>query len=481
MGLAVLAHVKAHVGEHRLEVGGVDVVQPLLVVRLGQAEDAEVGPQGNHARRGSCPRGGGGGMFLDSRLDEPVGALFREIPRLHGTGEVTVEDENGCPAFLFVILLPYVGEGRAEGGTVVRLLVSSVGDGFSRVEIRLRGRHVPSCGDLCRPAEFPRFVEKRGVTAELLHGLDIEFRPGSLSVEFGRILHEGHPPAHDGPAQDHRGPVAGRTQAESRVEFPEGVAVAFQHIPPVSPPEGGDVRGHDRLEGSRDLDVVPVHESCEIGQVFLDGDPAGLGALALGLASVPHENVGPPAVLPGLLGQGEPHARGKALAKVAAPPVDTRHIPFDVSLEGGTALAEMSDCVHGRKETPLRQGGVGSRRCMAVADGNIVPVDIGAVLWRQVSHTVDGQVHFRAREGSGGMAAVRQGDHGDGISPAACGGFLKGADHGVIEGADGKIPQCGKVHFRIASLNCDRTDYTQDGRKSQEKGRSRRTARRCLA
>ena len=431
-------------GEDRLEVGRVDVVQSLLVVDLRQAEDAEAGPEGDHPRSGGRSRDRGCGVLLNARLEKPFRTFLREIPGLHRGGEVAVEDQEGGTSRPGAVLLPHVGEGCAEGGAVVRLLIgAAVGSGSPRGEVSRGGADFPPRrrGGL---SKLQGSLEQSGISPQLLHGLDVQLLFGGLAVVFRGILHEGDSLSHDSAAEDHCGNIIHRRRAEGGVELPEGVAVALGHLPSVGLPEGRNVRRHDGIEGSRDLDVVPVHEDGEICQFLLGGDPAGLGALPLGLPSVPHEDVGSSALPAGPLGEGEAHTGGETLAEVAAPPVYSRYCPLHVPLEGGSALAEMGDRVKGVEKSPGGKGRVGSRGGMAVADGDIIPVDLRVILRGEVRHGIDGQIHLQARKGPGGVAAVRGGHHGQYVSAAFGGRFFQSFRHGVRQGFHGEIGQFGK-------------------------------------
>ncbi|OPY02094.1 MAG: hypothetical protein A4E61_01422 [Syntrophorhabdus sp. PtaB.Bin184] len=334
--LAVGPHIETHVGDRRLQVGGVDIVYALLVVCLVYSENAEIGEEGEHSRRGEGPRDGGRIVLLDASLEKVIGIGLREVGRLDGACQVTVEDADR-PA-LWDVPVAYVLQGLPEGAAVVdlvRFLVCEWRTGIDPEVLLLPG-------ELERPFPFPHFP----VIVELVlepqdgHGLLVlRLADGAAMVLF-LVLHEGDTIAHDRVGYDAYRVVNFARLLQGVVYLLVVMTVYLDDVPSVGEVVLDDVLGHDEVDAAADLELVVIHEHGYVRKTVLDGQAARLGDLSLLLFSVPHENVcvGRTAAHPG--GDGETHAHGQALAEIARRPPYERQTLDHVALEGAARLPE---------------------------------------------------------------------------------------------------------------------------------------------
>lgn len=172
-----------------------------------------------------------------------------------------------------------------------------------------------------------------------------------------------------------------------------------------------------------------------------------LRTLAFCLSSVAHQDVGPLPVSARALCKSETDAGGKPLSEVSAPPVDSGNVALNMPLEGRAALTEVRHCVHGVEKAPRRKRRVGPGRGMAVAYGNVIAVERGAVSRRAVGDAVHGQVHLHAGERARRVSAVRQRYHCDGVDAALRRRLFKRMNHGIGEFLHGEVPQRWKNCF----------------------------------
>ena len=146
------------------------------------------------------------------------------------------------------------------------------------------------------------------------------------------------------------------------------MAVAFDDLPAVGGPEGGNIDGHDLCQAAAYLDVVPVDEHGEVCQFFFRREPARLGDLSLDLFAVAHDDPAVRLRTAGARRERETYARRKSLPKVAGSPVHAGDVALDMSLIGAAGAAEVCrHLMHGEK-TVCGKCRVEARRGVAVAD-----------------------------------------------------------------------------------------------------------------
>jgi len=79
MGFTVFTDVEADVRGDEFQGGVIDVVETVLVVSFIDAENTEIGPEGQNAGSGKSAAHCGGVMFLNSGLEEIIGEDFGKI------------------------------------------------------------------------------------------------------------------------------------------------------------------------------------------------------------------------------------------------------------------------------------------------------------------------------------------------------------------------------------------------------------------
>src|SRR5512147_2040101 len=119
MRLSVLAHIQPGVGADQLEVCLVDVIETMLIVRLVDPENTEVGKEGDKAECGRRPGNGGGVVLLDASLKKMIGELFCEPCGFDGRCQIAIEDRHGKRSAFSNISCGDVEEGISKGAPVV--------------------------------------------------------------------------------------------------------------------------------------------------------------------------------------------------------------------------------------------------------------------------------------------------------------------------------------------------------------------------
>ena len=82
-------------GSDEFQRGAIHVAHAVLAVGLVDAEDAEVGKEGEHPRAGERGGDGGGVVLLDAAFDQLLGEGAREFEQADGFQQIAIQRGDG--------------------------------------------------------------------------------------------------------------------------------------------------------------------------------------------------------------------------------------------------------------------------------------------------------------------------------------------------------------------------------------------------